>query len=213
MPRPARLLLSKSFYHIMTRGNNKNVVFRSDNDFEYYIELIYRFKSEHPFDLYHFCLMPTHTHYEIRTKHTKDFSVFMKKINLAYFHYYRKKYGWVGHFWQDRFKSQPVGKDDYFIQCGKYIELNPVRKGLVLKPEDWPYSSYHYYSQGKPDELITQDFLYEQLGGNDKGRQEKYSRLLIDSLVEKSYSKNIWGSERQRYSEQQKVNRKHQKPN
>jgi putative transposase len=192
----------------MTRGNNKNVVFRSDDDYKFYIELIYRYKAEHSFDLYHYCLMPTHTHYEIQTKTAKDFSVFMKKINLSYFHYYRKKYGWVGHFWQDRFKSQPVGKDDYFIQCGKYIELNPVRKGLVSKPEDWLYSSYLFYAQGKPSDLITEDFIYIKLGNNNAERQKNYSRLLIDQSIKKSYQENTWGSIYQRFREKEKISRK-----
>jgi len=205
MPRPPRLLLSQSYYHIITKGNNKNVVFRSDDDYRFYIELICRYKAECPFSLYHYCLMPTHTHYEIQTKKAKGFSVFMKKINLSYFHYYRRKYGWIGHFWQDRFKSQPVGKDEYFIQCGKYIELNPVRKGLVSKPEDWPYSSYSFYAHGKLSDLITEDFIYMKLGNNNSERQKNYSRLLIDQLVEKSYRKDAWGSIYQRFREKEKI--------
>ena len=205
MPRQPRAILSKSFYHVMTRGNNKNVVFRDDDDYKYYLELIYRFKPEHPFSLYHYCLMPTHIHLEIQTKIGKEFSIFMKKINLAYFHYYRRKYSWVGHFWQDRFKSQPVGKDSYFIQCGKYIELNPIRKGLVKKPEEWPYSSYRYYFQGLQSDLITPDFLYEEIGKNSKERQRRYSALLIDQKIKESYGMEIWGSDLQRYQEKKKV--------
>ncbi|MFH1910058.1 MAG: transposase, partial [bacterium] len=209
MPRSPRLLLSQSYYHVMTRGNNKNVVFRASEDFQYYLDLIFRYKSEHPFDLYHYCLMPSHTHFQIKTTRiASDFSVFMKKINLAYFHYYRKQYGWVGHFWQDRFKSQAIGKDDYFLQCGKYIELNPVRKRLVQKIEQWPYSSSKFYSEGRPDGLITPDFLYEDLAKDQKSRQKKYVDLFIDSVVEESYKKKIWGSGSQRYNEQQKISRK-----
>jgi putative transposase len=69
----------------------------------------------------------------------------MKKLNPAYYHHYRQEYGWVGHFWQGRYRCQQVGKDAYFIQCGKYIELNPVRSGIVEKPEDYQYSSYGYF--------------------------------------------------------------------
>ena len=75
--------------------------------------------------------MPNHTHMQIKTKSASDFAIFMKKLNLAYFHHYKREYDWVGHFWQDRYKSQPIGKDEYFIQCGKYIELNAVRAGIV----------------------------------------------------------------------------------
>lgn len=114
MSRPPRLLLSHSFYHVMTRGNNRNTVFRNHSDYIYYMSLIKKYKQDLPYDLYYYCLMPNHVHLLIQTKQAQKFSLFMKKINLAYFHYFRKHYGWVGHFWQDRFKSQPVGKDDYF---------------------------------------------------------------------------------------------------
>lgn len=208
MPRARRFLLSKSYYHIMTRGNNRNIVFRSSEDYQYFLELISKYKLEHPFDLYHYCLMPNHTHFLIQTRNAFDFSVFMKKLNLAYFHHYRQEYGWFGHFWQDRYKSQPVGKDPYFIQCGKYIELNPIRAGFVGKPEEYKYSSYRYYSLGEPNRLITADFIYEEMGKNDAERQAQYGDIIVEQIVEDSYHKDAWGSSQQRYREVQKVSRK-----
>lgn len=208
MPRSKRFLLSKSYYHVMTRGNNKNIVFRCDEDYQYYLELILKYKPEHPFDLYHYCLMPSHVHMLVKTNKASDFSVFMKKINLAYFHHYNREYGWVGHFWQDRYKSQAVGKDAYFIQCGKYIELNPVRKNLVTDPADYKYSSYKYYTEGKPNRLITPDFMYEEMSRDDNERRIRYQKLIIDQIIEESYKGSAWGSDRQRYQEEQKISRK-----
>ena len=210
MPRSPRLFLSKSYYHIMTRGNNRHQVFRSDDDYAYYLELIKRYKSAYPFDLFHYCLMPNHVHLLIKTNKASDFSVFMKKLNLSYFHHYNKSYGWVGHFWQDRFKSQPVGKDEYFIQCGKYIELNPVRANIVKKPEEFSYSSYNYYARGDKNELITQDIFYSYLGNNELTRQQNYRDMVIVELVGDNYTKPVWGSGQQRYIENQKIAR-HQK--
>jgi len=208
MPRAKRFLLSQSFYHIMTRGNNRNTVFKCDEDYQYFLELISKYKLEHPFDLYHYCLMPNHTHFLIQKKEALDFSIFMKKLNLAYFHHYRQCYGWFGHFWQDRYKSQAVGKDAYFIQCGKYIELNPVRAKLVEKPEDYQYSSYRYYSEGKPNHLIAPDFMYEEMGRDDMERQANYQKLVVDQIIGESYNMNVWGSDKQRYQEVQKISRK-----
>lgn len=195
----------------MTRGNNHVQVFKSPSDYNYFIELISRYKQIHPFDLYHYCLMPNHTHLLIGTKGAEDFSVFMKKLNLAYFHYFRKKYGWIGHLWQDRFKSQPIGKDEYFIQCGKYIELNPVRKKIVEKPEDYQHSSYRYYALNEANDLITLDFIFEEMGSNNIERAKKYRELLIEETVKNSYTQNVWGSNSQRYREQDKINRKFHK--
>lgn len=205
MPRPARLLLSQSYYHIITRGNNRNTVFRFDIDYLYYLDIMTKYKQELPFDLYHYCLMPNHIHLLVRTRNSHDFSLFMKKLNLSYFHYYRKRYGWVGHFWQDRFKSQPVGKDSYFIQCGKYVELNPVRASLVTSPELYNFSSYHYYAFGKNNELITPDFFYNDLGKTDAEKQEKYRKLVVGDIAVSNYKERTWGSDQQRYNEAKKI--------
>lgn len=190
----------------MTRGNNRNEIFKSQTDYFYYLKLLRRFKDELDFDLYHYCLMPNHVHLLIQTKKSNDFSLFMKKINLAYFHHFRQEYGWVGHFWQDRFKSQPVGKDNYFIQCGKYIELNPVRKGLTKKPEEWRFSSYNFYVDGAKNNLLTEDFLYRDIGKNTEERKKKYRGMVISEIVLDDYKKNVWGSPNQRYNEKHKEN-------
>ena len=206
MPRPPRLLLSHSYYHIMTRGNNRHAVFENNDDYLYYLNLVRRFKKELPFDLYHYVLMPNHIHFLIQTKNANNFAVFMKKLNLAYFHYYHQHYGWVGHFWQNRYKSQVVGKDSYFIQAGKYIELNPVRKGLVSSPADYRYSSYRHYAFGQKDDLITDDIFFDELGKTKGERQKNYREMIIGEELIESYSKPIWGNLRQRKNEQKKIN-------
>ncbi len=205
MPRQPRLLLSLSYYHVITRGNNLNNIFRKDKDYLQYFELITKYKKTHPFNIYHYCLMSNHTHLLIRTNKASDFSTFMKRLNLAYFYYFKRNYSWVGHFWQGRYKSQPVGKDEYFLQCGKYIEFNPLRAGIVEKPQDYPYSSYHHYANGVKDNLITEDMFYNELGKTDKERQSKYKDMMIDEIVEKTYDKLSWGSSKQRYNEQRKT--------
>ena len=205
MPRLPRFLLSKSYYHIMTRGNNRNKIFRCDEDYKKYLSLLAFYKEELPFDLYHYCLMPSHVHMLIRTRSADSFSVFMKKINLSYFHYYKHKLDWVGHFWQGRFKSQPIGKDDYFIQCGKYIELNPVRANLVNNPKLYKYSSYNYYAYGKSDSLLTDDIFYSSLENTNRSRQLNYRKLIINETIIDTYKKQTWGNPHQSHNEQEKI--------
>ena len=208
MPRSPRLLLSKSYYHIITRGNNKNTIFKEEDDYLFYLDLVRKHKKEKPFDLYHYCLMPNHTHFLVKTGDASGFSVFMKKLNLSYYHYFKSRYGWTGHFWQGRYKSQPVGKDEYFLQCGKYIELNPVRANIVKNPQEHPYSSYNYYVKGEDNDIITEDFFYTDLGNNRKERQKKYREILINEVILNNYGKSVWGSDKQRYNEGQKIRRK-----
>lgn len=205
MPRLPRLLLSQSFYHVMTRGNNKNKVFRNDTDYQKYLDFVFELKVKHNFEIFHYCLMPNHTHFLVKINKMSDFSTFMKKLNLKYFYYFKKKYGWVGHFWQDRFKSQPVGKDSYFIQCGKYIELNPVRSGIVKDPNDYNYSSFKHYAKGNSNKIITTDMIYQQIGKTSEERQERYNEMLIAEAVLESYKKRAWGSESERYNENRKI--------
>jgi len=192
MPRLPRFLLSQSYYHIIARGNNRNIIFKEKEDFVFYLGLIAKYKKEHLFNLYHYCLMPNHIHFLIQTNKATDLPIFMKRLNLSYYHYFRKKYGWTGYFWQNRFKSKPVGKDEYFIQCGKYIELNPTRANIVKDPQEYPYSSYNHYAQGK----------------EKRERQLNYQELLIDKTIKRTYNKNIWGSDSQRYIEKRKIKRK-----
>ena len=149
--------------------------------------------------------MPNHVHMLIQTKNARNFSLFMKKLNLAYFHHFRKKYGWVGHFWQDRFKSQPVGKDGYFIQCGKYIELNLVRANIVKDPLNYRYSSYNYYAHTGKNDLVTEDFIYTGLGNKSIQRQKRYQNMIIDELIIENYKAKVWGSDIQKYRETRKV--------
>ncbi len=208
MPRKPRILLSKSYYHITTRGNNKNNIFKENNDYLFYLNLIKKYKKKTSLNIYHYCLMPNHTHFLIRTGDASSFSSFMKNLNLAYCYYFKKKYSWVGHFWQGRYNSQSVGKDEYFLQCGKYIELNPVRARIVEDPKDYPYSSYSYYAEGKDDDIITEDFFYKDLGSNDKERKKEYRDILINEIINESYNKSVWGSNIQRYREYQKKKRK-----
>lgn len=205
MPREPRLLLSQTYYHVMTRGNNKKTIFHEDSDYNYYLQLMDKYKREHAFDLYHYCLMPNHTHFLVKTNKASDFSTFMKKLNLSYYYYYKKHYSWFGHFFQGRFKSQPVGKDEYFIQCGKYIELNPVRARLVQYPQDYSFSSFRYYAQGERNHLITKDLFYESLGKTEKDQQKNYQELVIGDEVLGQYNKRIWASPEQRYNEARKI--------
>jgi len=182
MPRQPRFLPPDNVFHIMCRGNNGNDVFCSPLDYLKYLELIARFKSDHPFELFHYCLMTNHIHLLIRTQNGADFSIFMKKLNLAYFKYYQKEYGWSGHFWQDRFKSKLITKDIYMVQCGKYIELNPVRANIVENPEEYIWSSYSYYALGKESHLITRDIFYDELGKSDEDRQKIYTEMVVDEI-------------------------------
>ena len=179
MPRVGRIYIEEGVFHVMARGNNKQPVFNNERDFIIYKETLSRLKNEQPFKLYHYCFMTNHVHMIIETNEDTELSKLMKRINLSYYHYYKKRYGYSGHFWQDRFKSLLIEKDSYLLACGLYIERNPVRAKMVTRPEQYPYSSYAYYAFGKDDPLLDKDPCYEALGKDDLRRQNEYRKLAV----------------------------------
>ena len=179
MPRIKRIYLEEGIFHILARGNNKQWLFKDKSDFKYYLDILKRLKKEQPFLLYHYILMNNHVHLLIETNQKTELSKLMKRINLLYYNHYKRKYNYAGHFWQDRFKSILVSKDEYLLACGLYIEGNPIRAGLVKKAEDYPYSSFKYYAYSDSDGLIDRDPFYDNLGKDNSERQKEYQKLIL----------------------------------
>ncbi len=188
MGRPLRITLPNLPFHILNRGNNKQVVFRDKVDFIYYLELLKRYKKEFRFKLYHLSLMPNHVHLQMEPVEEGSLSRIMHRLTLAHTWYFNKKYHAVGHVWQGRFKSSLIDKDDYFLQCGLYIELNAKRARLVEKPEDWSWSSYKLYAFGKTEplveEIIDLDPFYLGLADDSEKRQRVYRRMVEEAMKE-----------------------------
>ncbi len=128
--------------HSLSWQNKQNVFF-SYSDFATYKLLFQKLKKDHPLKLYHYCLMNNHVHLIVESSPDADLSRFMKRLNLAYYSYFKKKYGYAGHFWQDRFKSLLISKDEYLTACGLYIERNPVKAKMVESPALYRHSSYN----------------------------------------------------------------------
>ena len=149
MPRTARIYTEEGVFHILTKGNNKQSIFKDNQDFQAYKEILKRLKAEQPFKLYHYCLMSNHVHLIIEANKETKLSKLMKRINLFYYNHYKKKYGYTGHFWQDRFKSLLIEKNEYLLACGLYIERNPVKAEIVSAAEQYSHSSYKAGKRGR----------------------------------------------------------------
>jgi putative transposase len=98
-----------------------------------------------------------------------------QRMNLLYAKYFARTYGYVGHVFQDRFKSWPIVDNLYLMECGLYIERNPLKAKIVSKPEDYEWSSYRFYSEDKTDNLVTPDPLYLDLGPSAETRRRHYA--------------------------------------
>lgn len=142
MPNEKRVLVENAFYHVVVRGNQKQRVFKKEEDFKVYLQLVRRYKRRYVVKLYGFCLMPNHVHLLGSIQRKEDLSKFMQGLNLSYAIYCNGKYNKVGHIWQGRFRSKAITKTKYAVNCIDYIECNPVRAGIVDSPQDYKWSSY-----------------------------------------------------------------------
>lgn len=182
----------------MNRGNNRQRIFYSDNEKMYFRFLLLKMKGANGVQIYHYCLMDNHVHLIVRLEPGGDLSRFLKQVFLAYFAYFRNRHEYVGHLVQGRFKSLIIDTSYYLIQCGKYIELNPVRAQIVTAPDDYQFSSYRYYAKGLYDPLVTPDPCFKSLAADEKARQAAYCSLFINDRMidsEKLRSQRYLGSD------------------
>lgn len=177
MARPPRMIDPGSLYHFYDRGNNRNRIFTSPRDYEHFLEILALAKEKFGYSIFHYCLMPNHFHLLIRPNGNTA-SAFMHSIKNSYSKYFCTKYGFVGHVWQGRYKHKLIETDAYLFAAGNYIEMNPVRGGLVRHPADWRYSSYRHYAYGEIDRLVETDPFYSSLGHSDGKRRSEYQRLI-----------------------------------
>src|SRR5208283_4334556 len=190
MPRTARIAPSEHIYHVLTRGNNKKNIFKDERDYERYIEILLKYKEKYGYKLYHYVLMTNHVHLVVETvTNGGSLAEIMKGVNLSYAQYYKGKYRHIGHFWQDRYKSIIISKDNYLLACGSYVELNPVRAKMVDDPKEYRWSSYGAYGYGRKDLLVDEHVIYEQLSGSEAERRKKYREFVNGMLMEKEAMK------------------------
>lgn len=185
MPRRFRFVVDDAYYHILNRGNNRQNIFKEKTDYEKFLELIEEYLGTLGIEVNHYILMTNHYHLIVRIKIAEDLKKGMQQLNQTYARYFRKKYGGVGYFWQGRYKSFLIEKGIYLLECGIYIELNPVRARIVKDPKDYRWSSYNVYAQGKIDKIITPSPEYEGLAQTKEDRMRIYRELLEDRIGEK----------------------------
>ena len=144
MPRAARRKSESGIYHIILRGMNRQQIFYDEEDYAYFIHLLDRFQDISHYELYAYCLMGNHIHLLLKTGEEPLDRIF-RRIGASFVYWYNLKYQRVGHLFQDRFRSEPVEDDQYFLTVLRYIFRNPVKAGLCMKPEDYPYSNIMEY--------------------------------------------------------------------
>ena len=165
MGRQARKMSTTGYYHVVFRGINRQHLFEEESDFLYFLESLKQLKAEMLFELHAYCLMSNHVHLLMREKQIGDISVIMKRLLTKYVMYFNRKYERSGALIASRYKSVPVEIDEYFVPLMYYIHQNPIRAGIVKKPEEYRFSSYNDYVQG--GNLTDTSFSLKMLGRDE----------------------------------------------
>jgi len=153
MARIARLVIPRLPHHITQRGNRRMRTFFSNRDYQRYIGLIAKEKDKAGVEIWAYCLMPNHVHIVAVPNAEDSFCRLFRSAHLKYTRYVNQREEWQGHLWQERFHSF-VMDERHLIAAVRYIEMNPVRAGLVDKPEQWRWSSVHAHMRGNDDQLV-----------------------------------------------------------
>jgi len=144
MPRIQREKGEFSTYHIVQRGNERKNIFLRDEDKLRFLDTMAKTREKYNFLVYCYCLMDNHVHLLINDN-GNDISKLMKSINVSYVSYFNRVNKRFGHLFQDRFRSEIIDEDPYLLEVSRYIHNNPVKAGIVEKPEEYRWSSYNIY--------------------------------------------------------------------
>ena len=144
MPRRQRKVSPSGIYHIMMRGVNQQQIFFDDNDYRLFMKLLARYKSVCGYQLHAFCLMGNHVHLLMQTGEEPPGSM-IKRIGCSFVYWYNAKYERAGHLFQDRFRSEVVDSERYYLTVLRYILRNPVNAGICGSPDEYIYSSGKEY--------------------------------------------------------------------
>ena len=144
MPRNVRIKSSTGIHHIVLRGINKQTIFKDDEDNRCFLSRLEKYQQISQYEIYAYCLMNNHIHLLMKEGNERIGDSF-RRIGASFVYWYNWKYNRVGHLFQDRYLSEAVEKDNYFLTVLRYIHHNPLKAGLIKDLKDYPWSSYREY--------------------------------------------------------------------
>jgi len=188
MPRQPRYFIPNIPQHVIQRGVDRQAVFFQPDDYALYLRSLDESASQYDCRIHAYALMPNHTHLLLTPGNERSLPLLMQAMGRRYVQTLNKKYDRTGTLWQGRYKASLVQDDRYLFACQRYIELNPVRAGIVSAPDEYPWSSYGCNALGKGDSLVTPHHLYNDLDTEPHRRQQAYRNLFVDAISAKELS-------------------------
>lgn len=178
MARLPRLTLPGYPHHIIQRGNNRQAIFTTTADYQALLGLMDVHAKKFDVDVHAYVLMSNHFHLLATPQTDTGLPQMMQAVGRSYVRYFNDLQGRTGTLWEGRYRSTLIQTDRYLLACMAYIDLNPVRAGLVAEAVDYPWSSHGLYVGVRKDKLITPHPLYWDLANTPFGREAAYADLV-----------------------------------
>ena len=176
MPRRPRVLPVGRPAHVIQRGNNRQICFASDQDIAAYANWLDEGARKYGVLIHAWVFMANHAHLLTTPAEEEAISRCIQHVGRYYVRYFNYRYRRTGALFEDRFKSHPVQTSQYYLVCSRYIELNPVRAGMVTDPALYKWSSYGAQALGRKVKMWSPHAEYENLGATQNARQIAYRR-------------------------------------
>jgi len=184
MARLPRLLLPGQAHHLMLRGNNRQAIVLADVDRQQFLDFLREGARTHGVAVHAYVLMDNHLHLLATPEDEQGISKLMQSLGRRYVGWFNNKYERSGTLWEGRFRATVIDSERYFLACMRYIELNPVRAGLVGAPEDYMWSSCASHLGRRNDAMLHEHLLYWTLGNTPFEREMAYRELLMEGCAE-----------------------------
>lgn len=177
MPRKPRFYLPGIPVHVVQRGHSREPVFFEDDDYSAYLSWMGEAAARYGCAIHAYVLMTNHIHILVTPELRNSISLMMQYIGRHYVPYINYTYGTSGSIWEGRYKASMISDEEYLLTCMRYIELNPVRAGMVRAPAQFRWSSYRANGQGKENRYLSPHPLYRALGRTKEQRLIAYRAL------------------------------------
>jgi len=182
MARLPRLTLPGYPHHVIQRGNNRQAIFANVTDYRVLLDLLEENAKKYDVAVHAYVLMSNHFHLLATPQTTDGLPKMMQAVGRSYVRHFNNTHQRTGTLWEGRYKSTLIQTDRYLLACMAYIDLNPVRAGLVAQPQDYPWSSHLHYLGVRADRLITPHALYWELGNTPFAREAAYAELVQSGI-------------------------------
>ena len=182
MARLPRLTLPGYPHHVIQRGNNRQPIFTAAADQQYLLELLHQNAMRFEVAVHAYVLMGNHFHLLATPQTENGLPQMMQALGRSYVRYFNTRNARSGTLWEGRYRSTLIEADRYLIACMAYVDLNPVRAGLVAEARDYPWSSHSFYAGLRSDRLITPHPMYWALGNTPFAREAAYAELVASGV-------------------------------